>query len=154
MVRFPYSGEQIRAMVATEKHPRDWETLAFKKSGERSRRCESLLVRADGKYDRIRLIVCAGRVDDPHSFKASLLLEDTRVRGIDYHAVARRRYYKEVIPKGWHEDIEDPNRSPGEKGHHDPVALPDFEPLDLLDFLRKVCKHWNIELPLESEMLI
>jgi len=145
---------QITDVVAAEKHPRDWESLAFKSSGEASSQCDSWLERTDGKLDRIRLIVRAGRVELPSSYQAALLLEDERIRGIDYHAVPRNRFYKQTIPKGWHEDIIDPNKGATEKGQHERVDLPDIEPYDLVDFLRKVCKHWNILLPPDSETLL
>jgi len=153
-MRFPYSNVQIQAMVAAEKHPRDWEPLKFRHSGEASRQWDSWLEHSDGITDRIRLVVRAGRVDLPDTYSAVLLLENERVRGIDYHPVARSHFYKEVIPKGWHQDVVDPNLEPGQKGYHNRVALPDFTPLDLVDFLRKVCIHWNVLLPADTETLV
>lgn len=99
-------------LVTAEKRLRYTNDLEIKESRDPSRRLDALLERVDEKEDRIRLIIRAGRVDDPHSFAAALLLEDTRIRGIDYHAVARSRFYKETVPKGWHEDIIDPNGEP------------------------------------------
>lgn len=151
---FSYSNVQIAAVVNAVKHPRLAGDLEIKESREPSRRLDSLLERSDAKEDRIRLIVRAGRIDDPHSFAAALLLEDTRIRGIDYHAVARSRFYKETIPKGWHEDIIDPNRETGEKGQHERKAMPDFAPMDFVDFRRLVCAHWNIVLPPELETML
>lgn len=153
-MRYPYSRAQITGVVDAEKHPRDWEPLEFKTSGEASRQCDCWLERIDGKLDRIRLVVRAGRLDIPNSYAASLLLEDIRIRGIDYHAVARKRFYKEVSPKGWHEDIIDPNSILEDRGRHERVALPDFKPLNFADFLKAVCRHWNIVLPPDSETLL
>lgn len=151
---FPYNKGQIDEVVATEKHPRDWEPLAYKGSGSESLSCEAALDRMDGKADRIRLILRAGRVEVPTSYRASLLLEDARIRGIDHHAVARKRFYKETIPAGWHEDIIDPNREAGEKGGHVRVALADFDPLDPYDFMKRVCTRWHITQPPGSETLV
>ena len=60
-------------------------------------------------------ILNVGRFDEPKTFKSSLLLNNARVRGIDYHEFSRRRYYKEVIPAGWRQDTLDPNRETGRK---------------------------------------
>ncbi|MFT5108352.1 MAG: hypothetical protein ACI9UA_003996 [Pseudoalteromonas tetraodonis] len=152
-MRFPYSKSQIHAAVDTKKHPRDWEPVRFEKSGENSRRSDTALEREDGKEDRLRLTV-RGRMDKPLSYQSSLLLEDQKIRGIDHHAVERRRFYREVSPKGWHEDVIDPNLVPGEKGHHQRIPLPDFGPSDLMDFLRKACQRWNIELPPTDDALL
>lgn len=152
-MRFPYTKAQIQAAVDASKHPRDWQPPRFEKSGEASRRCDAQLEREDGKEDRLRLIVRAGVLDKPLTYKSSLLLEDHKVRGIDHHAIERRRFYREVTPKGWHEDVIDPNLVPGEKGHHDRVPLPDFDPSDLMDFLLKSCRRWSIELPPTGDLL-
>lgn len=151
---FSYSNVQIAAVVSARKRPRTVKDLDIKESRDPSRRIDARLERLDAKEDRIRLIIRAGRVDDPLSFAAALLLEDTRIRGIDYHAVARSRFYKETIPKGWHEDIIDPNREPGEKGQHERKAMPDFSPMDFVDFRRIVCARWNIVLPSELETML
>ena len=151
---FSYSNVQIAAVVNAEKRPRAGRDLEIKESRDLSRRLDALLERGDAKEDRIRLIIRAGRVDDPHSYAAALLLEDTRIRGIDYHAVARSRFYKETIPKGWHEDIIDPNLEPGEKRQHERKAMSDFAPTDFVDFRRIVCAHWNIVLPPELETML
>lgn len=151
---FSYSNVQIAALVNAVKYPRTAGDLEIKESRDRSRRLDALLERSDAKEDRIRLILRAGRIDDPHSFAAALLLEETRIRGIDHHAVARSHFYKETIPKGWHEDIIDPNREIGEKGQHERKAMRDFGPVDFVDFRRLVCVHWNVVLPPELETML
>ena len=153
-MKFPYSESQIETMVEAEKAPRDWDPIVFVAYGEESRRCDCLLEREDGKPDRIRLVVRAGRVDDPSGYAASLSIEDVRVRGIDYHVFGKKRFYREVSPPGWHEDIIDPNLDPADKGHHKREALPDFKPVDLRDFLHMVCKRWNILLPPSEDRLL
>lgn len=79
--------------------------------------------------------------------KRCWILADQRVRGIGYPATRQARFYKERIPKGWHENVIDPNlpRRDDDRNRHE--ALADIEPADLGAFLRKVCKRWNIELP-------
>ena len=87
---FSYSNVQIAAVVNAVKHPRFAVDLEIKESRERSRRLDSLLERSDAKEDRIRLILRAGRIDDPHSFAAApcwrthgfVVLTITRLRGV------------------------------------------------------------------------
>ena len=153
-MRFPYTKTQIQGAVDARKHPRDWEPVTFEKSGERSRRCDMPLEREDGRDDRLRLVVRAGLLENPQSYQSSLLLEDQKIRGIDYHPIERRRFYREVSPKGWHEDRIDPNLAKDEKGQHERVSLPDFSPIDPVDFLRKSCQRWNIDLPPTDESLL
>jgi hypothetical protein len=101
----------------------------------------------------LRLRICAGRFDDPTTYEAALILADQRVRGIGYSATRKARFYKQRIPKGWHENAIDPNlpTRDEERNRHKPVT--DIEPTDLEDFLRKVCKRWNIELPSGDALL-
>ncbi len=153
-MRFPYTKSQIEAAVAARKYLRDWEPLTFEKSGEESRRGEALLEREDGKDDRLRLVARAGSLAQPLTYKSSLLLEDQKIRGIDHHAVGRSYKYRVVIPKGWHEDVIDPNREPDEKGYHERIPLTDFDPSEFIDFVRKVCRKWSIDLPPTDDSLL
>lgn len=154
MNRFPYTVRQIEDVVRAEKYPRDWEPVQFSGLGDHSRRSDTQLERLDGRTDRIRLIVRVGRVDRPLSYAAALLLEDEKIRGIDYHLIGRSRLYKQVIPKGWHEDVVNPNLDASEKGAHARIALPEWNPTDVAHFLRMVCRHWSIVLPAQSDTLL
>jgi hypothetical protein len=90
-------------------------------------------------------ILNVGRLNEPKTFKSSLLLNNERVRGIDYHECSRRRYYKEVIPAGWHQDILDPNRGTGRKQPIDIGLL-----TGMRDFVMRVAQEWNIEVETEE----
>jgi hypothetical protein len=67
---------------------------------------------------------------------------------VDYSEVQKKRFYKEVIPKGWHQNIINPNT--GDNLH---------EPLDLgtvthfADFSNKIAKLWNIEYQAEGLLI-
>lgn len=155
MPKFPYSQFQIEDVVKAEKYPRDWEPVTFKKvtRSEKSRTADIQLERSDLKTDRLRWTL-AGELDTTTTYRSALLLEDTKIRGVDYHAIARSRMYKEVIPKGWHQDIIDPNLEQSHKNYQRREALSDFEPYHLDDFLSKVAKLWNIQLPETNKHLI
>lgn len=157
MPSFPYSAFQIEEVVKAPKHPRNWDQVEFKRVGDKggSRHVDVYLEREDGRADRIRLVVNIGSVAIPTSYKAALLLESVRIRGVDHHAVSRTRFYKEVIPKGWHEDVIDPNFDLSDyKNFHRREALPNFEPVDAADFLQKVAALWNIQLPQKNSYLL
>ncbi len=101
----------------------------------------------------MRVQMSAGRKDDPTTYTAAFLLDNERVRGVDYNPIARKKRYKETIPKGWHQNIIDPNlpSSDDNQNKHDP--LPDWKVADFDDFLRKVCDLWYIDAGLERRLL-
>jgi len=153
----PYSEFEIESLVEEEKHTLNWEEISFHAYGGSKQLLESdtRLVVADGRYARFRFVVKAPIVDIPLSYSASLLLENSKIRGVDYHELARRRLYgREAIPKGWHEDIRNPNLDDPYNSKQKRKALPDFAPYDLNDFSAKVAKMWNIVLPEENKYLL
>jgi hypothetical protein len=154
MPSFPYTELQIEEMVKAEKQPVHWNPWEFEALGGESLRLTRDLIRTDGKSDRIRLIIRVLNKKDILTCKASLLLEDIRVRGIDYHELAQRRFYKEIIPAGWHEDIVNPNLEKDEKGEHIRLALENFAPYHIRDFVKKICRRWNILMPGTEDTLI
>jgi hypothetical protein len=81
------------------------------------------------------------------------VLEGERIRGIDYSKIRRHRRYKEHIPKGWHENVIDPNLPTDHDDRNRHLALMHFEPTDLKDFLHRVAKQWHIELEVEGLLL-
>lgn len=156
MVRFPYTGFQIEEIVKTPKHPRGWEPIKFEKAAKSkdSRRADIQLVREDGRTDQIRLVI-QGQIEKPESYRAVLLLENVPIRGVDHHDIERRRFYKEVIPKGWHQDIINPNIDPADwQNHHRREPLDNFNPTELNNFLSLVAGLWNIVLPEKNEFLL
>lgn len=154
MPSFPYTELQIEEMVKAEKQPVRWDPWEFESMGGESIRLIRDMIRTDGKSDRIRFIVRVPVKQDILTCKASLLLEDERVRGVDYHELAQRRFYKEVAPAGWHEDVVNPNLEKGEKGEHMRLALNDFEPYHIQDFVKRVCQRWNILMPATEDTLL
>jgi hypothetical protein len=88
-------------------------------------------------------VLNVGRLNEPTTFKSSLLLNNLRVRGIDYHEFAQRRHFREVAPAGWHQDIVDPNRGTERK----PIDIGRLT--GMRDFVMRVAQEWNIEI--ESE---
>lgn len=152
-MNFRYKSFQIAEIAKAAKAIREGQSLAFRAFGERSKVLDVDLDLMDGSIVDLRLRVSAGRFDEPTTYEAALILADQRVRGIGYSATRLTRFYKERIPKGWHENVIDPNlpTRDDDRNRHEPVA--DIEPTDLEDFLRKACKRWNIELPSEKVLL-
>ena len=107
----------------------------------------------DGPFVDLKLIVSASDASNPETYSAALILEGARVRGIDYVPVGRRKRFKVRIPKGWHENVEDPNLPRGHDDQNRHREMPDFSPTDLADFLRRVTRHWNIETLSEPTLL-
>ncbi len=90
----------------------------------------------------------AGRVDDVTTYHAALLVDSVRIRGVDYSAIERRRWFRTRIPKGWHENVIDPNTGENRHNELNLGTVTDFE-----DFCRKVAKHWNITYQQEETLL-
>lgn len=90
---------------------------------------------------KMELIISANDFKNPETYRASFLLNEVRVRGVDFQNKAVRKGYKEVIPKGWHQNINNPNAPKENK--HAPVDMADIKGLS--DFARKACQLWNIE---------
>ena len=136
-------------IVATTKHPRDWEEVKLTQVDKSdSYRTDIILDRDDEIPDRLRFIVSIGSQVQVSSYSASLLLENRRIRGVDYHEFKKVRYYgKVVVPPGWHEDVYDLTKDQGHDDYHSRLPLEDFAPYDATHFLRMVAKRWNIILP-------
>jgi hypothetical protein len=101
-----------------------------------------------GRAVILEWVLKAGRLDDITTYHASLLIDSERIRGIDYSAIEQKRRFKVRIPKGWHENVLDPN---SDDDRHEPVDLgtvTDFE-----DFCKKVAKRWNIDYQTEATLL-
>ena len=68
-----------------------------------------------GRAALLELIISAGRLDSIITYSASLLVDRQRIRGVDFSKIERWFQYKIRIPKGWHQNIIDPNT--GENRH-------------------------------------
>lgn len=147
---FQYRSDQIRDIVAAEKCLRNPgavppdQPLPFKHYGQNSRLLMLNIDLVDGPLLNLRFIVKAGVLQDTSTFDAALLLDDQRIRGIGYALVETKRWYKIRIPKGWHQNIINPDRT-GDANQHE--ALPDFDPTDLNEFFHLSAQKWNIKIP-------
>ncbi len=117
-------------------------------------RCECVVYLIDPELIMI-MCVCmtAGRKDVPTSYKAVFLLDNERVRGVDYNPMARKRWYRETIPAGWHENVVDPNLPGDDRNQNRHNALLDFQVTDFDDFVHKVCALWYIDTGMERRLL-
>ena len=153
MISFRYKSFQIEEIVKTPKSVREGLSLKFKSYGERGKVLDVDLDLQGGPLIDLRFRVYAGRFDDPSTYEAALILADQRVRGIGYSATRLERFYRQRIPKGWHENVIDPNlrTQDADRNRHEPLT--DFEPTDLDDFLRRACERWHIDLPSGEKLL-
>lgn len=150
---YRYKSHQILDVVKAEKVLRHDRDLRFINYGDRGKGLRADLDLADGPLLDLWFRVAAGRFDDCTTFEAALILADKRIRGIGYSATARKRFYKDKIPKGWHQNICDPNLDTTDLDFNRHVALDEFEVTDLDDFLHKVCEQWHIALPQKGGLL-
>lgn len=148
---FRYRTHQIQDIARAAKQVREGQSLTFKSYKDHGKHLEFDLDLNKGALVNLRVVITAGRYDEPETYRAALLLEGTRIRGVDYSELEVKRFYKPVIPKGWHQNIIDPNLPTRDLNRHE--ALPDFEVIDLADFLSKLAKLWHIEVPLDEVLL-
>ena len=71
-----------------------------------------------------------------------------RIRGIDFHEFPRRRFYREVTPAGWHQDVIEPREGNQRKDTIDIGRL-----TGLRDFVLRVAMEWNIQVEREEGLL-
>jgi hypothetical protein len=148
---FRYRSHQLQDIVRAAKMVRDGQSLAFKNYKEHGKHLGLELDLKAGPLVNLRLTITAGRYDEPETYRAALLLDEQRIRGVDHADIAVKRFYKTVIPKGWHQNIIDPNLPTRNINRHDPLA--DFAVADLNDFLVKVAKLWQIEIEIDEVLL-
>lgn len=131
------------------------EPIPFTKYGDHGKRIDLLLDLVDGPpLLDLRFHVRAPVFDNPETFEAALILANERVRGIGWHATGKKRFYgRQVIPKGWHQNVLDPNLEPGSPDQNRHLPLDNFKPTDLADFFTKAAALWHIELHFEEVLL-
>lgn len=157
-VSFPYTSEQIREIVKATKKLRRPELLpaggpipfaAYEGTGRR------LMLDVD-LADQPAIVqlgfhVRAPIFDNPETYEAALLLAHQRVRGIGWDPTGKRRLYgKQIVPKGWHQNVIDLNLPQNHPDFNRHLSLDAFEPTDLADFFIKAAALWHIDLPLEK----
>lgn len=158
---FLYTALQIREIVQSPKalrHPElleAGEPIPFENYGERGKRIDLYLDLVDGPaLVDLRFHVRGPAFDNPETYEAALILAGERVRGIGWHATGKTRYYgKEVIPKGWHQNVINPTLPPGHLDRDPHPALDAFAPTDLTDFFTKAAKVWHINLQFNEGLL-
>ncbi|MGD9896239.1 MAG: hypothetical protein AB7T14_04050 [Candidatus Methylacidiphilaceae bacterium] len=150
---FRYRSDQIFEIVQAAKRFRNGYPKPFSGYGEKGRSLNDYLDLVEGPLINLRLHLRGGRVNDPQTYEAALILDDQRVRGIGYSPTRRKRRYKETIPAGWHENLIDPNLPSQDQACNRHLALSDFAAIDLKDFFESVCRRWNIQLSSEGELL-
>jgi len=153
MKAYPIPSHRLREIIGAAKCLQEGQEAEFRNYGSKGKKLDARLDLADGGFLDLRLFV---HCDDPevvNRFESGLCVAGPRVRGIGYSPVAVQRKYKEYIPKGWHENVIDPNLPIQDDNHNRHVALPDFAPTDLQDFTRKSAQRWNINLDFEEELL-
>jgi hypothetical protein len=150
-MNFRYRSHQIQDIVHAVKVVCAGQSLEFRNYKEQGKYLNLDLDLKDGSLINMRLSINAGRYDEPETYRAALVLDGQRIRGVDYSEIAVKKFYKTVIPKGWHENIIDPNLPTRDLNCH--LALPDFRVSDLADFFSKVSKLWHIESEGEEVLL-
>lgn len=148
---FRYRSHQIQDIVRATKVVREGQSLEFKKYKDHGKHLELDLDLKDGLLLNLRLSIHAGRYDEPETYRAALVLDGQRVRGVDHSWIEAKQFYKTKVPKGWHENVIDPNLPTRDINRH--LALPNFVVSDLVDFLGKVAELWQIELPMDEVLL-
>lgn len=150
-MNFRYRSHQVQEIVRAAKVVREGQPLTFKNYKEHGNYLGLELDLKDGPLVNLRLTITAGRYDEPETYRAALLLDEQRIRGVDHSDIELKRFYKMVVPKGWHQNVIDPNLPTRELNRHEP--LPDFEVCDLADFFGKVAGLWQIEVAFDEIML-
>ena len=151
-MNWPYSNAVIHGLVQAPKSPSAVQSAIFTKQGEHGRELSLLLDLVDGGLYHLRLTIAAGRADMPETYSAAFLVDNRRVRGIDFSKIERRKRYRTHIPKGWHENVIDYGLPTTDADHNRHEPLPDFTGADLQDFLRSVTARWNIEIDFNENL--
>ncbi len=96
---FRYRSHQLQDIVRAAKAVREGQPLTFKNYKEHGKHLELELDLKDGPLVNFRLTITAGRYDEPETYRAALLLDEQRIRGVDHADMVMKRFYKTVIPR-------------------------------------------------------
>lgn len=151
MKTYLHASQRIFDIVKTQKILIDGEQLSWKNDGAKGMTLEVNLEAPEAPLASLRLVAKSFDPEKPEGYEASLLLDGYRIRGVGYNGIRRKHYYKTTIPKGWHQNICDPNKSAKESNLHQ--SLDNFAPCDLEHFLHLVCEMWSIDLRTERRLL-
>ncbi|MFQ3670567.1 MAG: hypothetical protein SNJ84_03825 [Verrucomicrobiia bacterium] len=150
---YPIPSHRLQEIVKAPKCLQEGQSTEFRHYGSKGHKLDARLALMDGHHEDMRLFV---HTSDPHlvtRFESGFCIAGPRVRGIGYSPVRVMRKYKEYIPKGWHENVIDPNLPGKDEDHNRHIPLPDFSPTDLRDFTKKSADRWNIQLDFDQELL-
>lgn len=150
---FRFPSHRILEVVRAPKCPRISQRIDWESEGQTGKCLKLDLDLIDGPLVGLRLHVNCHDSSNPSSYRAALVLEGERVRGVDFSLTARKKFYKEFIPRGWHENVIDPNLPTSDPNRNRHLPLPDFAPVDLRDFVRLLAERWHIELNFEQTLL-
>ncbi len=151
MKTYPFSPVRIEEIIKAGKCLDEGEDLEFSKHGGSGLGLDLRPALKDGQYLDMRFVVNCSDPARTDTYESAFLLAGPRVRGIGYSPIERKKKYKVHIPKGWHENVIDPNISGDDGNRH--VALPDFFPSDLRGFTRKSAERWRIDLEFHGDLL-
>ncbi len=148
---FRFPSHRLPELIRAPKAPVG--EVRWKPRGMAGRELRLRLDLVDGPYAEFVLHVTCGDAADVTTYRAALILEGYRVRGVDFSEVERKKFYRIHISKGWHENVIDPNLplSDANQNRHEPQ--PDFDPRDLEGFLREICRLWHIDLDFGEALL-
>lgn len=151
---YPHPSHQIEEIVALPKCLPPDATLELERCGKerKSVKFETRPHLIDGGFIDMRYLGNAPRLDQPETYEAAFLLANQRVRGVGYNPIPRENLrYKRRIPKGWHQNVCDPNLPTHDDRQNVHHPLPDFAPTDFKDFVSRTAEMWNIDLGWEWE---
>ena len=146
---YPHPTHQIQEIISKPKCLPAGEAVELERCGKerKSMKFETRPHLIDGGFIDMRFLGSAPRLDQPETYDASFLIANQRVRGVGYNPIARENLrYKNRIPKGWHQNVCDPNLPTNDvrQNIHQPLA--GFAPSDFQDFMSQTAKMWNIDL--------
>lgn len=139
-------SHRLHEIVRAPKCVQSNKKLDFQTRGTKGKKLDARLDLKDGPFVDLRFFVHCGDHEVPTTYESGLCVDGPRVRGIGYSPVPRRRKYKEYIPKGWHENVIEPNLPDTDDNANRHIPLPDFYPTDLQDFTRLSAARWQIDL--------
>jgi hypothetical protein len=143
---YQHPVHQIREIMAEPKCLPPGTTLDVHKHGE-ARDFHTRPQMVDSAFRDMRYLGQTHAYDDPTTYHAVFLLANQRVRGVDYEPVGRQNFrYKKRIPKGWHQNLCDPNLPTNHDAYNIHQPLTDFHPTEFIDFINLTAKLWNIDL--------
>lgn len=151
---FRYPATRIHEIVEADKGLMAGHGVSPTKRGSKGLGFEAFVELLDGAFVDIIFRGKAGVSDDPTTYDSNLFLDQVRVRGVGYSPVQRENFRAKMrIPKGWHQNIVDPNQPTNAPAYNRHVAMEGFSPLDFEDFTRKTADLWHIDLAWDRGLL-